>query len=144
MQSSNGSMLRPPLTICSSLASSFPVSLSVSPSQPCMSASQLLNQPDLNAKTLTASRSHHAFQNHSKELWQLGLQLDHLGIVLVMWSSMVPSNYFGFYCSPRLLYFYNSIVIASLSLSPNPASSLLISSILLRQQRPHSAVQSRR
>ena len=28
-----------------------------------------------------------------------------------MWSSMVPSNYFGFYCSPRLLYSYNIIVI---------------------------------
>ena len=54
--------------------------------------------------------SHHAFQNHSKEIWQLGIQLDHLGIVLVMWSSMVPSNYFGFYCSPQLLYTYNTIV----------------------------------
>ena len=32
-----------------------------------------------------------------------------------MWSSMVPSNYFGFYCSPRLLYSYNTIVITPLS-----------------------------
>lgn len=61
--------------------------------------------------------SHHAFQNHSKEIWQLGLQVDHLGIVLVMWSSMVPSNYFGFYCSPRLLYLYNTIVIAPFPLT---------------------------
>ena len=59
------------------------------------------------------STFHHAFLNHSKEVWQLGLQLDHLGIVLVMWSSMVPSNYFGFYCSPQLLYFYNTIATAS-------------------------------
>lgn len=59
------------------------------------------------------STFHHAFQNHSKEVWQRGLQLDHLGIVLVMWSSMVPSNYFGFYCSSRLLYLYNTITTAS-------------------------------
>lgn len=61
----------------------------------------------------TFSTFHHAFQNHSKEIWQLGLQLDHLGIILVMWSSMVPSDYFGFYCSPRLLYFYITMATAS-------------------------------
>ena len=38
-----------------------------------------------------------------------------------MWSSMVPSNYFGFYCSPQLLYFYNTIVFTSLCPNhPNP------------------------
>ena len=48
----------------------------------------------------------HTFINHSKEIWKLGNELDHLGIVLVIWSSMIPSDYFGSYCSPRLQYFY--------------------------------------
>ena len=34
--------------------------------------------------------------NHSKEVWKLGNELDHLGIVLVIWGSMVPIDYFGF------------------------------------------------
>ena len=43
----------------------------------------------------------------------------------MMWSSMVPSNYFGFYCSSRLLYFYNTIVFTSLSPNhPNPPDRL--------------------
>ena len=73
-------------------------------------------------------------------MWQLGVQLDHLGIVLVMWSSMVPSNYFGFYCSQRLLYFYNMTVLAP----PPPLFffDLLLLIALLRQQYLHWAVRS--
>ncbi|KAK0508439.1 hypothetical protein JMJ35_008715 [Cladonia borealis] len=51
----------------------------------------------------------HMFMNHSKEVWKLGNELDHLGIVLVIWSSMVPSDYFGFYCSPDLQILYCAI-----------------------------------
>lgn len=40
--------------------------------------------------------SFHTFMNHSKEVWKLGNELDHLGIVLVIWGSMVPIDYFGF------------------------------------------------
>ena len=51
--------------------------------------------------------------NVDKEAFQRGVQLDHLGIVLVMWASMAPTDYFGFYCSPRLQSAY--IVLATLS-----------------------------
>lgn len=54
--------------------------------------------------------SFHTFMNHSKEVWKLGNELDHLGIVLVIWSSMVPIDYFGFYCSPDLQIFYCTMV----------------------------------
>lgn len=56
------------------------------------------------------SSFYHTFLNHSQEVWKLGNELDHLGIVFVIWGSMVPSDYFGFYCNPRLQYCYITIV----------------------------------
>ena len=56
------------------------------------------------------SSFYHTFLNHSKEVWKLGNELDHLGIVFVIWGSMVPSDYFGFYCNPELQYCYITIV----------------------------------
>ena len=55
--------------------------------------------------------SFHTCMNHSKEVWKLGNELDHLGIVIVIWSSMVSVDYFGFYCDPKL----QSIYCASVS-----------------------------
>lgn len=63
--------------------------------------------------------------NHSKEVWHFGNALDHLGIVLVIWGSMVPIDYFGFYCDSLLQYFYCVMVgkqsseVASMSLTPS-------------------------
>lgn len=48
--------------------------------------------------------------NHSKEVWKLGNELDHLGIVLVIWSSTVSSDYFGFYCDATLQGTYIAMV----------------------------------
>jgi len=48
--------------------------------------------------------------NHSKETWKLGNELDHLGIVLVIWSSTIGSDFFGFYCDPILRVSYCAIV----------------------------------
>lgn len=48
--------------------------------------------------------------NHSKEVWKLGNELDHLGIVLVIWSSTIPSVYIGFHCDPTLQQFYIATV----------------------------------
>ncbi|KAE9366565.1 adipor-like receptor, partial [Stipitochalara longipes BDJ] len=36
-------------------------------------------------------------------------QLDHLGIVIVIWGSAIPSDYFGFYCDQNLRIFYWSM-----------------------------------
>ena len=55
-------------------------------------------------------RSFHTFLNHSEEVHTFGNQLDHLGIVIVIWASAVPSDYFGFYCDRQLQYFYWTMV----------------------------------
>lgn len=52
----------------------------------------------------------HTFCNHSEGLWRLTSHLDHLGIVVVMWGSTIPSDHFGFYCDPQLQYFYKTLV----------------------------------
>ena len=54
--------------------------------------------------------SFHIFLNHSKEVHTLGNQLDHLGIVIVIWASAIPSDYYGFYCDKQLQYFYWTMV----------------------------------
>lgn len=41
----------------------------------------------------------HTFSDHSPELHRFGNELDHLGIVLVMWGTGIANTYFGFYCS---------------------------------------------
>ncbi|KAI0023283.1 adiponectin receptor protein 1 [Xylariomycetidae sp. FL0641] len=42
----------------------------------------------------------HTFSDHSKELHRFGNELDHLGIVLVMWGTGISGTYFAFYCQP--------------------------------------------
>ena len=58
-------------------------------------------------------KSFHTFLNHSKEGHRLGNQLDHLGIVIVIWGSAIPSDYFGFYCNQNLRFFYWAMVYGS-------------------------------
>lgn len=53
-----------------------------------------------------ASYSFHTFTNHSPRTWYITSQLDHLGIVLVIWGSTVPSAHFGYYCDPQLQHFF--------------------------------------
>lgn len=63
--------------------------------------------------------------NHSPQVWRLTSQLDHLGIVLVIWGSTIPSAYFGFYCDPLLQQRYGmlatSFAIASACATFQPA-----------------------
>lgn len=54
--------------------------------------------------------SFHVCMNHSPRIWHIGSLLDHLGIVLVIWGSTVPSAHFGFYCDPMLQLFYWALV----------------------------------
>lgn len=46
----------------------------------------------------TLSTSFHTFSNHSKSIHKFGNELDHLGVVLVIYGSAVPATYFQFYC----------------------------------------------
>ncbi len=48
--------------------------------------------------------------NYSHEGYRVGLQLDLLGIVLVIWGSTIPSIYFGFYCDEHLQRLYWALV----------------------------------
>lgn len=48
------------------------------------------------------SATYHLFSNHSHAVHTIGNQLDHLGIVLVIYGSTFPALYFEFYCQPTL------------------------------------------
>ena len=52
------------------------------------------------------STSFHTFSDHSPEMHTFGNELDHLGVVFVIWGSGIPSSYFGFYCSPHIQILY--------------------------------------
>ena len=54
----------------------------------------------------TFSTLFHVCMNHSAEAHRLGNELDHIGIIVVIWASTVPSDYLGFYCSARLQRMY--------------------------------------
>ena len=42
----------------------------------------------------------HTFSDHSPGMHRFGNELDHLGIVLVMWGTAVSGTYFIYYCRP--------------------------------------------
>jgi adiponectin receptor len=48
----------------------------------------------------------HTIANHSEDVAIRGVQLDYIGIVLLMWGAIMPSVYYGFYCEPDLQKVY--------------------------------------
>lgn len=48
----------------------------------------------------------HTFSDHSSEMHRFGNELDHLGIVLVMWGTGVSGVHFAFRCDAQLRWFY--------------------------------------
>ena len=54
----------------------------------------------------TLSTSYHIFSNHSKEVHKFGNELDHIGVVLVIYGSTLPATYFEFYHQSALQYLY--------------------------------------
>lgn len=50
----------------------------------------------------TLSASFHIFSNHSKKVHKFGNELDHVGVVLVIYGSVIPATYFQYYCEPAL------------------------------------------
>lgn len=48
----------------------------------------------------------HIFSDHGPDIHRFGNELDHLGIVLVMWGTGVTGLYFTFYCQPMLQFVY--------------------------------------
>lgn len=53
------------------------------------------------------STFYHTFSDHSPAIHKFGNELDHLGIVLVMWGTGVSGTHFAFYCHQalRITYF---------------------------------------
>jgi adiponectin receptor len=55
----------------------------------------------------------HAFSDHSPEMHKFGNELDHLGIVLVMWGTGMSNVYFSFYCQPAIRNAYFLLTTAT-------------------------------
>jgi adiponectin receptor len=56
------------------------------------------------------SASFHIMSNRSKKVVAHWNQLDYFGIVILIWGSIVPSVYYGFYCDPNLQKLYWTLV----------------------------------
>lgn len=48
----------------------------------------------------------HILSNHSADVHRFGNELDHIGVVLVIYGSTLPATYFEFYCRPELQKVY--------------------------------------
>lgn len=59
---------------------------------------------------LGMSATFHMISNHSESVCTFSNKLDHLGIVLLIWGSFVPSIFYGFACEPGLLSNYLTMV----------------------------------
>ncbi|KAL3419429.1 hemolysin-iii channel protein [Phlyctema vagabunda] len=55
------------------------------------------------------SALYHTLASHSEAISAFGNQLDHLGIVILMWGSTIPTIYYGFYCNETLQHVYWSV-----------------------------------
>ena len=55
----------------------------------------------------------HTLSDHSPEVHAFSNQLDHFGIVSVLWGTGVSSTYFTFYCEPILRYGYSLALTAA-------------------------------
>ncbi|PQE12367.1 hemolysin-III channel Izh2 protein [Rutstroemia sp. NJR-2017a BVV2] len=52
----------------------------------------------------------HTLSNHSEKVAKIWLEFDFMGIVVLMWGSMVPTVYHGFVCDPLLQKVYWSMI----------------------------------
>ncbi len=59
---------------------------------------------------LGMSATYHTLLNHSDIVARFGQRLDHIGIVVLIWGSFVPSIYYGFSAEPGLVRLYWTMV----------------------------------
>ena len=59
---------------------------------------------------LGMSSTYHTLSNHSELVASFGQRLDHVGIVVLIWGSFVPSVYYGFSAEPGLVTLYWTMV----------------------------------
>ncbi|RLL92871.1 hypothetical protein CFD26_100068 [Aspergillus turcosus] len=61
---------------------------------------------------LLTSTTYHTLLNHSAAVAHRWLQLDYIGIIALILGDFISGLHFGFYCNPRLKYFYWSLILA--------------------------------
>ncbi|OJJ43150.1 hypothetical protein ASPZODRAFT_136707 [Penicilliopsis zonata CBS 506.65] len=59
---------------------------------------------------LLISALYHTLLNHSEHVSHRWLQMDYLGIIVLILGNFISGLHFGFYCHPFLKYFYWSII----------------------------------
>jgi len=59
---------------------------------------------------LGMSATFHTILNHSQTVAKFGQRLDHIGIVVLIWGSFIPSIYYGFSAEPALVRVYWAMV----------------------------------
>lgn len=59
---------------------------------------------------LGMSATFHTLLNHSERVAKSGQRLDHIGIVVLIWGSFVPSIYYGFSAEPGLVRLYWTMI----------------------------------
>ncbi|KAJ4521638.1 hypothetical protein HRR90_008344 [Exophiala dermatitidis] len=62
--------------------------------------------------TFTLSFVHHLLSNHSRKVMIWTQQLDHVGTVIFIWSTMVSFLYFAFYCDRQLQAYHVGVATA--------------------------------
>ncbi|GIK06178.1 hypothetical protein Aspvir_001822 [Aspergillus viridinutans] len=61
---------------------------------------------------LLTSTTYHTLLSHSAAVAHRWLQLDYIGIIALILGDFISGLHFGFYCNPRLKYFYWSLILA--------------------------------
>lgn len=59
---------------------------------------------------LGMSATFHTISNHSEAVSKFGQRLDHIGIVVLIWGSFIPSIYYGFSAEPKLIRVYWAMI----------------------------------
>ena len=59
---------------------------------------------------LGMSATFHTLLNHSQPVAKFGQRLDHIGIVILIWGSFIPSIYYGFSAEPALVRLYWAMI----------------------------------
>lgn len=59
---------------------------------------------------LGMSATFHTILNHSEAVAKFGQRLDHIGIVVLIWGSFIPSIYYGFSAEPQLIRLYWAMI----------------------------------
>ncbi|EPS38644.1 hypothetical protein H072_7578 [Dactylellina haptotyla CBS 200.50] len=59
---------------------------------------------------LFLSSTYHTFMNHSPKYLSVSIQLDYLGISILIYTAMIPLIYYGFVCDHRLRNIYWGVV----------------------------------